>query len=182
MRSTLTPLGATGPGPWFPLDTIQSGFGVGYICSVQESSTLTYKIQHGFYDPSDGRDYNQVYITRSTTTATLTFPQAMSPKIGDSLVVISAGAPLDGVYEIAGVTSSTVVTYTVANSGVTASTAGAKALLIRTQDDPVVVNKSATTDGNIAFPCNAIRLNVTAYTSGAVSLTVNQGVFGGFGD
>src|SRR5438876_11399107 len=108
MRSTLTPLGATGAGPWFPLDTLQSGFGVGYFCSVQESSTLTYKIQHGFYDPAV--DEQAVRITRSTTTATLTFPNACSPKIGDSLVVTSAGAPLDGTYDIAGVTSSTVVT------------------------------------------------------------------------
>src|SRR5438874_124978 len=137
MRSTLTPLGATGAGPWFPLDTIQSGFGVGYFCSVQGSSTLTYKIEHGFYDPS--RDEQPVYITRSTTTATLTFPAACSPKVADSLVVTGAGAPLDGTYNIASVTSSTVVTYTVVNSGATVSVAGAHALLIRTEDDPIVV-------------------------------------------
>ena len=182
MRSTLTPLGATGPGPWFPLDTNQSGFGMGYFCSVQEASSLTYKIQHGFYDPSEGRDYNQVNITRVTTTATLTFPQDMSPKIGDSIVVISAGAPFDGTYDIASVTSSKVVTYTVANSGATINTAGAKALLIRTEDDPIVTGKTASSSGNIAFPVNAIRLNVTAFTSGEVALTVNQGIFGGFGD
>ena len=178
MRSTLTPLGATGAGPWFPLDTLQSGFGVGYFCSVQESSTLTYKIQHGFYDPS--KDEQQVYITRSTTTATLTFlERACAPKIGDSIVVTGAGAPLDGTFDIAGVTSSTVVTYAVANSGNTVSNAGAHALLIRTEDDPIVVSKTASTSGNIAFPINAMRLNVTAYTSGAVALTVNQGIFGG---
>lgn len=177
MRSTLTPLGATGPGPWFPLDTIQSGFGVGYFCSVQESSTVTYKIQHGFYDPAV--DEQPVIITRVTTTATLTFPKPMSPKVGDSLVITSAGAPFDGTYDIASVTSSTVVTYTVANSGATVSGAGTKALLIRTEDDPIVVSKTASTSGNIAFPVNAIRLNLTAYTSGAVALTVNQGIFGG---
>src|SRR5215475_7696168 len=101
MRSTMTPLGATGPGAWFPLDTIQSGFGVGYLVSVQESSTLTYKIQHGFYDPS--RDQYAVRITRSTTTATLTWADGtvMTPKVGDSLVVTGAGAPLDGTYDVA---------------------------------------------------------------------------------
>jgi hypothetical protein len=53
------------------------------------------------------------------------------------------------------------------------------ALIIRTEDDPIVVSKNATTSGNIAFPANAIRMNVTAYTSGAVVMTVNQGIFGG---
>ncbi len=180
MRSTLIPLGAAGPGPWFPLDTIQSGFGVGYFCSVEQGASLTYKIQHGFYDQS--RDEQQVYITRSTTTATLTFLNAIiAPKVGDSLVVTSAGAPFDGVFDVASVTSSTVVTYTVANSGATASGAGAMALLIRTEDDPIVVSKTASTSGNIAFPVNAIRLNVTTFSSGKVALTVNQGIFGGAG-
>lgn len=179
MRSRMTPLGATGPGPWFPLDTIQSGFGVGYFCNVQESSTLTYKIEHGFYDES--RDRYACRITRSTTTATLTWNDAtaMTPKIGDSIVVTGAGAPLDGTFQVAGVTSASVVTYTVANSGATVSAAGSMALIIHTEDDPIVVSKTASTSGNIAFPVNAIRLNVTAFTSGAVSLTVNQGIFGG---
>lgn len=177
MRSTLTPLGATGAGPWFPLDTIQSGFGVGYLCSVQDGSTLTYKIQHGFYDPSVDETYPR--ITRVTTTATVVFPSACSPKVGDSLVVVAAGAPFDGTFDIASVTNSTTVTYTVLNSGLTVANAGAHILLIRTEDDPIVVSKTGTTSGNIAFPTNAIRLNLTAFTSGAVSLTVNQGIFGG---
>ena len=33
---------------------------------------------------------------------------------------------------------------------------------------------SATEDGNIAFPVKAVRLNVTAYTSGDATLTVLQ--------
>ena len=179
MRSTLAPLSATGAGQWFPLDTIQSGFGVGYLVSVQDSSTLTYKIQHGFYDES--RDRYACRITRSTTTATLTWNDGtlMTPKTGDSLVITGAGVPLDGVYDVASVTSSNVVTYTVANSGNTVSNAGAMAMIIRTEDDPIVVSKTATTSGNIAFPANAIRLNLTAYTTGAAAMTVNQGIFGG---
>lgn len=34
---------------------------------------------------------------------------------------------------------------------------------------------SATTSGNIAFPCTAIRLNMTANTSGSATLVVHQG-------
>lgn len=34
---------------------------------------------------------------------------------------------------------------------------------------------SATDEGNIAFPIQAVRLNVTAYTSGSAEITVIQG-------
>lgn len=34
--------------------------------------------------------------------------------------------------------------------------------------------KSASSDGNYAFPVTAIRLNVTAYTSGTATMTVIQ--------
>lgn len=38
-----------------------------------------------------------------------------------------------------------------------------------------LVGKTANSDGNYAFPIRAVRLNVTAYTSGSVSLTILQG-------
>jgi hypothetical protein len=175
MRSTLTPVGATGPGQWFPIDTVQSGFGVGYFCSVQQGSNLTYKIQHGFYDPAVDQ-MSVISIMRVTTTATLTFPIVVTPKVGDVVVIIGAGAPFDGTYDIASVIDASNITYTVLNSGLTTANAGAQALIIRTEDDPYTVNQTSSKSGNIAFPTNAIRLNVTAYTSGAVSLTVNQGI------
>lgn len=39
-----------------------------------------------------------------------------------------------------------------------------------------LVSKTASGDGNYAFPVRAIRLNVTAYTSGTATLTILQGV------
>jgi len=41
-------------------------------------------------------------------------------------------------------------------------------------DHPDVTGKTVNTDGNYAFPVRAIRLNVTAYTSGAAVLTLIQ--------
>lgn len=35
--------------------------------------------------------------------------------------------------------------------------------------------KTANADGNYAFPIRAVRLNVTAYTSGTATLTILQG-------
>lgn len=42
-------------------------------------------------------------------------------------------------------------------------------------DHPTVTGKTATTDGNYAFPIRAIRLTCTAYTNGGGTLTVIQG-------
>lgn len=42
-------------------------------------------------------------------------------------------------------------------------------------DHSTVTGKTANQDGNYAFPIMAMRLNVTAYTSGNVTVTVLQG-------
>lgn len=41
-------------------------------------------------------------------------------------------------------------------------------------DHPSVTGKTANQDGNYAFPIAAVRVNVTAYTSGNVTLTLIQ--------
>lgn len=41
-------------------------------------------------------------------------------------------------------------------------------------DHPDVTGKTVNTDGNYAFPVRAIRLTVTAYTSGTATLTLIQ--------
>jgi hypothetical protein len=173
MRFTSTPLGATGAGDWVVIDSEQEAFGVGYFVGVQASSTLTFKIQHGWsVVPQDEQQFNT--LTRSTTTATLKVPSALTVKVGDSIVVRGAGAPFDGTFDVAGVTNQTTITYTVANSGPTTAPLGGFVRLIRTIDDPVVTGKTSSTEGNLAFPCSHIRLNLTAWAAGAAVLTVLQ--------
>lgn len=41
-------------------------------------------------------------------------------------------------------------------------------------DHATVTGKTANADGNIQFPFKALRLNVTAFTSGSVTMTVLQ--------
>ena len=43
-------------------------------------------------------------------------------------------------------------------------------------DHSVITGKTANQDGNYAFPVRAIRLNVTAYTSGSATLTTIQSI------
>ena len=42
-------------------------------------------------------------------------------------------------------------------------------------DHPILTGITASTVGNFAFPCRAIRLTCTAFTSGGGTLTVIQG-------
>ena len=42
-------------------------------------------------------------------------------------------------------------------------------------DHDVVFSKTTTEDGNYAYPVMAVRLNVTAWTSGGVTLTLVEG-------
>jgi hypothetical protein len=41
-------------------------------------------------------------------------------------------------------------------------------------DHSTITGKTTNSDGNYAFPVRAIRLNVTAYTSGSVTMTLLQ--------
>lgn len=41
-------------------------------------------------------------------------------------------------------------------------------------DHATITGKTANFDGNYAFPVRAVRLNVTAYTSGSVTMTLLQ--------
>jgi hypothetical protein len=41
-------------------------------------------------------------------------------------------------------------------------------------DHPDATGKTVNTDGNYAYPVRAVRLNVTAYTSGTATLTLIQ--------
>lgn len=167
-------LTAAGASAWIPLNFEQRSYAASVAVNVL-SGTLTYKVQYGMYDPSRNQE-DVKSITRSGTTATLTWFDARAAKVGDSLAVTGAGAPLDGTYDIASVSSSTVVTYTVANSGATANLyPGPRAQWILTFDDATLVSKSASAAGAVPYVADAVRLVITAYTSGGAQMIVNQG-------
>jgi hypothetical protein len=144
---------------------------------VQGGSTVTYKVQDGF---CSNIPETAVTITRVTTTATLVFNGLTNHGLStsDSIVVSGAGAPFDGTYTPASITNGTTLTYTVTNSGPTTAPAGAQVLRIYVGDHPVVTGQTGGTAGNYAFPPQMIRLNATAITAGAVSISINQGTVG----
>ena len=181
MRPIFLQLGATGTTDWTQVDYRRNAFGIGFRCAVggHASPSLEYNVQHAF---SSLNFDTEVLITRSTTTATLVFKSNVSGfnhglAVGDGLIIVSAGAPLDGHYAVASVTNATTVTYTVANSGVTANTPGTKVLRLYVGTTPLNDTTDAQTtsqDGNYAFPPNYIRLNVSTHSAGTVTMIANQ--------
>jgi len=120
-------------------------------------------------------------ITRVTTTATVVSP-LHGLNTGDLVWVFNTGYPnfqatsLDGGPFAITVTDQNTFTYAVANSGVT--TGYQFSYYIGAHVFPAAALTAQTTrkDGNIAFPCSAVILNVTAYTGpGPVLMQVTQG-------
>lgn len=171
MKATSLTLGAAGASAWIPLDSKRNPFSVALAGAVTSGGTLTYKVQHTLDNVQCAVPCS---ITRSTTTATLTLADHGVTGTSDSITVQGAGAPFDGTFAVAGITDANVITYTVLNSGLTASGQGAKVAVARVFDHSSLTGKTANADGNYAYPVSAIRLNVTAYTSGKVTLTAIQ--------
>jgi hypothetical protein len=178
MRPAHVSVGATGPSNWVPIDYLEAGFGIGYRCTAQEGASVTYKVQHGFLL---GEPISLANLTRSSGTATATwrvgtddYTASVGLQTGDCVLMGGYGAPFDGVFTVT-VASGTSFTFTVANSGPTSSTTGL-CQRVQVADDPIVVGATGSTEGNIAFPIWALRLNATAYVSGAVNMSIYQGI------
>ncbi len=171
MKTTFVTVGAAGSSAWIPLDLNRLPFIVSLGATITSGASLTYKVQHTFDDLALQQ---QCSITRSTTTATLTLTDH-GLTAGDSIIVENAGAPFDGTYDIATVTNANVVTYTVANSGATASALGSTVIVLRCFDQSEIVSKTTKADSNYDFPASACRLTITSYSSGKVTLAVTQG-------
>lgn len=168
---------AVAAGNWVSVDSRQSNFNVGVSFDVSTSASLTFKLQEAWYDPISDR-VNTQNITRSTTTVTAVFPQPHGLKVGDSVTVFGAGAGIDGTYDVATTADNKTITYTVANSGVTAPTGTVTICKFHVQDDATITAKTSSIYGSVSVPCSYIRGNVTVWVSGNVAMTVSQGLSG----
>jgi hypothetical protein len=151
------------------LDDRKNPFGVGLSYVPSTNANLTCKVQHTF---DSLRDFKHVYLSRSTTTATLLYPNH-GLSVGDYVNVQRAPAPFAGEFTVAGVTDENNITYTVANSGATA--ARGDAILARLFDhDFMTAMTTSKVDGNYAFPPEACRLLCSSYTAGYADLLLIQ--------
>lgn len=173
---------AIGSTEWLPLDYRQRPPTVTINVLVPSTVTaVTYSVDYTNDDLMGNTKVSPSSITRVTTTATVVSP-LHGLNVGDSIRVLGTGIPnaqatsLDGLFSVASVTDANTFTYTVANSGVTTSSLQAYYIPMHVTTLSSLSGKTATADGNVAFPVRAVRLRVTAYTgTGNVLMEVTQG-------
>lgn len=178
MRSPIkvTVSGGAGISPWIPLDYLQRPFNVSLFAILSNTSDANYTVEYTPDNPNSAKGNTVASLTRSTTVATLTMSSPHEAKVGDSVITVNTGDPnLDGVHQVASIVSATVLTYTVANTGLTAQAGYAQAIICRVFPHAFMAAQTSRQSGNFAFPCWAVRLNVNTATTGDVTLEVIQG-------
>jgi len=172
MRIATRRLTAAGFSDWITLDYHVSGYGVGLGIVPSSNANLTYNIEHTFDDLSI---FNTVTtLSRTTTTATLTFANH-GLTAGDWIFVSNSGNPvMDGSFTVASVVDQNNITYAVTNSGSTTGLVGTKFSFGRIFQHAVLTAQTGRQNGNYAFPPYATRINVTAFVAGYVDYTAIQ--------
>ena len=190
-------MNANGNSQWVPVSSRESWFGIGLAVVLSSGASLTYTVQFTMdypFIPADGdMIWPNASITRSGTTATVVdsgnngLGHGLS--VNDSVIIKGTGAtnldspgPAAGLgvgdvgVTVASVVSSTSWTYTVANSGPTADTGNTKIARLRVFNHATLVGLTARNNGSLNYPVQAVRLNVTGYSSGFADLIVLQGM------
>jgi len=167
MKATLSSAASSN---WIPLNLLATPFNVAIGCVCSSNINATYSVDYSYDNPNVPVACS---ISRTTTTATLTLTNH-GLTTNDSVIVTGSGdSNLDGTYKVASVVDQNNVTYTVVNTGATASISS-KVSPMRVFTHPTITGQTANADGNIAFPICAVRLRVSAWTAGYVTMLVNQ--------
>ena len=172
MRPQRVTLSAAGFSPWLNINRMPKGnFGVALGVKLSSGASLTYSVQHTsdpLYEPS--REWS---ASRTTTTGTITKTNH-GLSVGD-WTQMDAAAPFNTAYAVASVVDANNYTITVPDSGVTSVAKGASNLwTARVAETNEMSAKTASADGNYAYPPTACRLSITSYTSGFATLDVRQ--------
>lgn len=171
MRPTFQRLSALGVSPWVPINYLQIAFGVGLGVIPDSGSTLTYTVQHTFGDLST---FHPIQFTQSATTVTVE-DNAHNLSVGDSVIIQGSGINgADGTQVVASIVNANSYTFTSGVSQIAVSQPSCVATNLPVFPHISLVGLTTRADGNYAYPIGAIRLSVTAYTSGAVNMYVYQ--------
>jgi hypothetical protein len=180
MRPQRVVLSAAGASQWIPLDVYEMPFNVGVGVNFTGGAVATASVQ-----VTTGSPFQEFVcsFTQATTTVTINTNTPHGLAIGDSIVVQGspgAGAGgsftnFDGTYAVASVPSTTSVTITVAPSQTITSPYQIICAFLPVFTASTFNGVTTDTSGTIPGPVGAIRLNISAYTSGAVAMVVLQG-------
>ena len=156
-------------GAWIPLNILATPYNVAIGCVCSSNINATYAVEYAHDSPLS---YVPCKISSSTTTATLTLVNH-GLTTSDSIIVVGSGnANLDGTFQVAGVTDQNIITYTITST--TTTSISSKVAVMRVFTHSTITGKTANSDGNIAFPVGAVRLRITSYSAGYVTMLVNQ--------
>lgn len=179
MRPQQVVLSAVGKSKWIPTDYESIAFDVALFTGFSSGGGGTWTVEET-PDGPEGR--HPVKVTRATTVITVTDlgPDLVSGHLlsaGDDVILEGTGfAGGDGEYSVVSVTSPTVYTVTSGASGTATGSPNTFATTFRVYPDATLHGIMARAFGDIRFPVRAVRLNVTAYTSGVIWLKVLQGL------
>src|ERR1700693_4686756 len=173
MRPIRVRQSAAGFTAWVPVNRLQVAFDIGLAVIVSSGASLVATVQHTFDDIYAVQGCS---ISRTTTVATLTLTNH-GLSVNDWVYVTNSGSSnLDGFYNVASVVDANNITYTVANSGATASGPNVLVQIARVFNHLTLHDLTANMDGNYISPVMAIRLNLTTWVSGFADLDVLQGL------
>ena len=154
---------------WIPLNWRSSVYAIGLGVKLTSGAVLTYSVQHTFDSPWDAN--YEWSASRSTTVGTITW--VAHQLSASDWVQFDAAAPFNAAYSVTSISDADTFVVTVANSGVASTTFGNnQAHKARVFSHADLAAKTVSADGNYAFPARAVRLLISAYTSGSATLTV----------
>lgn len=188
MRPTRVSLSAVGYSTPISLDWYQTPFGVSLAISMSSGGTATASVFYCIDDLSAASGRAVTGVARSGTTITVTgdygLPSGPNPTSGDGnthglsvgdLVQLYGCGILDGWYNVASVLSASSYTLTSGSSGTYTAPGSPMVVSGRMVQHAVLANVTSRTVSNFNLPVSAVQLNVSAYTSGVVTLAVLQG-------
>jgi hypothetical protein len=165
--------GAAGASAWIPLDYQQRPFNVALIASLDYQGSLTYSVQ---YSPDNPWLQTPMVLTQAAGVGTATFANPHGLVVGDSITSLNTGDPnMNGVFPVASVPTANSLTFSCPGATLALGLPPSAAVLMRVFNHDTMVNLTARQDGNFLAPVRAVRVNVTAYTAGKVTLEVLQG-------
>ena len=180
MKTTQQSLAAVGVAPWMNADYYQTPPAITLAGFISSGATLTWAAQYTV-DPLGPEAYRPVGISQTTTVITVT--DVGTPQLGnghglsvaDYVKIVGSGAPsVDGEYAVTTIVDATHYTLTsLVSQSVTSSQATVVSARIFTHT--VLTGQNGRQVGNFAFPIRAVRLAVTAFTSGVATLEILQG-------
>ena len=169
-------LSAAGYAPWVPINRLQTSFNSNLSAMLSSGAVLTYSIEYTLDNAQDPMNLTQDFtLSRTTTVLTIT-KTAHGLSVGDWVKLWgNGGANLDAEFNVASVVDANTVTVAIANSGLSAGNGVGWMQTLRAL--PLTAPTGNTVDASFGLDhvVAAVRINVSAWTSGTVDFQVLQG-------